>query len=95
VPSLAEPFGTVAAEALASGTPAVVTDSGGMREYVTAGRSGEVVPPGRPDQLADALERVLAHAGEMSGAAREDAARFAPARAAGETAALLRESAGR
>ena len=46
VPSLVEPFGTVAAEALAAGTPAVVTDSGGMPEYVTSGRSGEVVPPG-------------------------------------------------
>ena len=60
VPSLVEPFGTVAAEALAAGTPAVVTDSGGMPEYVTPGRSGEVVPPGDPEQLADALERVLA-----------------------------------
>jgi glycosyltransferase involved in cell wall biosynthesis len=95
VPSLSEPFGTVAAEALAAGTPAVVTDSGGMPEYVTAGRSGEVVAPGRPDELADALERVLARAREMGDAAREDAARFAPARAARETAALLRESAGR
>ncbi len=95
VPSLSEPFGTVAAEALAAGTPAVVTDSGGMPEYVTAGRSGEVVPPSRPDQLADALERVLARAGEMGDTAREDAARFAPAQAAQETAALLRETAGR
>lgn len=95
VPSLAEPFGTVAAEAMAAGTPAVVTDSGGMPEYVTPGRSGEVVPPGRPDELADALERVLARAPEMTEAARQDAARFSPAHAACETAALLRESAGR
>jgi glycosyltransferase involved in cell wall biosynthesis len=95
VPSLVEPFGTVAAEALAAGTPAVVTDSGGMPEYVASGRSGEVVAPGRPDELAAALERVLARAPEMADAARADAARFAPARAARETAALLRESAGR
>jgi glycosyltransferase involved in cell wall biosynthesis len=95
VPSLVEPFGTVAAEALAAGTPAVVTDSGGMPEYVRAGRSGEVVPPGRPDQLAAALERVLARAPAMADAAREDAARFATPQAARETAALLRESAGR
>ena len=95
VPSLSEPFGTVAAEALAAGTPAVVTDSGGMREYVRPGHSGEVVPPGRPDELAGALARVLARAGEMGDAAREDAARFAPAQAASETAALLRESAER
>ncbi len=95
VPSLSEPFGTVAAEALAAGTPAVVTDSGGMPEYVTPGRSGEVVPVGRPDQLADALARVLARGSEMSAAARADAARFAPAGAARETAKLLREAAGR
>ena len=95
VPSLVEPFGTVAAEALAAGTPAVVTDSGGMPEYVVSGRSGEVVRPGRPDELAAALERVLERAPAMAEAAREDAARFATGRAAAETAALLRESAER
>ena len=95
VPSLAEPFGTVAAEALAAGTPAVVTDSGGMPEYVTPGRSGEVVPPGEPEQLAAALERVLAEAPAMADAARADVARFAVAPAARETAALLKESARR
>jgi glycosyltransferase involved in cell wall biosynthesis len=95
VPSISEPFGTVAAEALAAGTPAVVTESGGMPEYVTPGRSGEVVPPGRPDELADALERVLARAHEMGDTAREDASRFAPAEAARQTAALLHEAAGR
>ncbi|HYH59396.1 MAG TPA: glycosyltransferase family 4 protein [Thermoleophilaceae bacterium] len=91
VPSLREPFGTVAAEALAAGTPAVVTDSGGMPEYVTAGRSGEVVPPGDPEALAAALERVLARADEMADAARADAARFATPGVAREMAALLRE----
>ena len=95
VPSLVEPFGTVAAEALAAGTPAVVTDSGGMPEYVTAGRSGEIVPPGRPDQLADALERVLA-ARRRDGRRGTRGRRALRTRAGGqETAALLREAAGR
>jgi glycosyltransferase involved in cell wall biosynthesis len=94
-PSLVEPFGTVAAEALAAGTPAVVTASGGMPEYVTPGRSGEVVPPGDAARLAGALERVLADASTMANGAREDAARFATPRAARETAALLRQTAGR
>ena len=93
VPSRAEPFGTVAAEALAAGTPAVVTDSGGMPEYVTPGRSGAVVEPGRPDALAAALEEVLGRASAMAAAARADAARFATPRAAAATAALLRETA--
>ena len=93
VPSLVEPFGTVAAEALAAGTPAVVTDSGGMPEYVMPGRSGAVVPPGDPARLAQGIERVLARSGEMADAARADVARFAPAHAAAETAKLLREAA--
>jgi glycosyltransferase involved in cell wall biosynthesis len=93
VPSHAEAFGTVAAEALAAGTPAVVTDSGGMREYVTPGRSGAVVAPGQPQALAGALEAVLGRAADMAAAAREDAAQFATARAARQTAALLRETA--
>jgi glycosyltransferase involved in cell wall biosynthesis len=92
-PSLVEPFGTVAAEALAAGTPAVVTASGGMPEYVTPGRSGEVVPPADPAGLAAALERVLANAPAMADAARADAARFATPEAARATAALLRETA--
>jgi glycosyltransferase involved in cell wall biosynthesis len=95
VPSLAEPFGTVAAEALAAGTPAVVTDSGGMPEYVVPGRNGEVVPPGDPEQLATALARILPRAGELREASRESVARFRTPRAAREMAALLREAAGR
>jgi glycosyltransferase involved in cell wall biosynthesis len=94
-PSLLEPFGTVAAEALAAGTAAVVTDSGGMADYVVPGRNGDVVPPGHPQRLADALERVLPRAAGMADAARADAARFATERVAREMAALLCESAGR
>ena len=95
VPSIAEPFGTVAAEALAAGTPAVVTDSGGMPEYVVAGRNGDVVAPGDPAQLADALARVIPRADEMRDAARESAARFRTHRAAREMLAVLGEAARR
>lgn len=93
VPSHVEAFGMVAVEALAAGTPAVVTDSGGMPEYVVPGRNGDVVPPREPRRLAEALERVLARAPDMAEAARADAARFAPARAAAEMGALLRQTA--
>lgn len=95
VPSLVEPFGTVAAEALAAGTPAVVTDSGGMREYVVSGENGEVVPPSDSEALAAALERTLPRAGEMEDAARAAAARFATGRVAADLARLLHEAAGR
>jgi len=38
VPSIYEPFGLVALEAMASGCPCVVADTGGLREVVPAGR---------------------------------------------------------
>jgi glycosyltransferase involved in cell wall biosynthesis len=44
-------------EAAACGTPAVVTDIAGHRDAVLDGRSGLLVQ--HPDQLADALGRVL------------------------------------
>ena len=45
-------------EAILLGTPVVSTDVGGMREIVTDGVSGRLVPPGRPDALADALDEL-------------------------------------
>ena len=76
VPSHVEAFGTVAAEALAAGTPVVATRSGGLQEYVVPGRNGELVMPGDVEGLAEAIQRVLAKASSMAGAAREDAAHF-------------------
>jgi glycosyltransferase involved in cell wall biosynthesis len=76
LPSHVEAFGTVAAEALAAGTPVVATRSGGVQEYVVPGRNGELVMPGDVEGLADALRRVLPQASSMADAAREDAARF-------------------
>ena len=55
VPSIYEPFGIVALEAAALGTPLVVAKSGGLAEFVTTGISGRVVEPGDPDALAEAL----------------------------------------
>ncbi len=37
VPSIYEPFGLVALEAMASGCPCIVADTGGLREVVPAG----------------------------------------------------------
>jgi glycosyltransferase involved in cell wall biosynthesis len=92
VPSRREPFGTVAAEALAAGTPVVATRSGGMAEYVVPGRNGALVAPGEPDALADALESVLERAASMSAAALEDAGRFSSDRVADLVADALREA---
>jgi glycogen(starch) synthase len=38
VPSIYEPFGLVALEAMASGCPTIVADTGGLREVVPAGQ---------------------------------------------------------
>jgi glycosyltransferase involved in cell wall biosynthesis len=76
LPSHQEPFGTVLAEAMAVGTPVVASDVGGLREVVRDGVTGRLVPPGRPDQLAAAVDEVLARRDEMGTAAREHARRF-------------------
>ena len=57
-PSIYEPFGLVAIEAMACGTPVVVGDTGGLREIV-AGGHGLRFTPQDADELADELERVL------------------------------------
>ena len=49
--------------AQAFGAPVVVTDVGGLPEYVDDGRTGIVVPPADPQALAAALVRVLREPG--------------------------------
>lgn len=76
LPSYAEPFGTVLAEAMAAGTPVVATTVGGLPEVVSDGVDGVLVPPGRPDALAAGVIRVLAHRDEMGPRAAQAARRF-------------------
>jgi starch synthase len=59
-PSVYEPFGLINLEAMACGTPVVASAVGGILEVVENGVTGLLVPPGRPDHLAQALNRVLA-----------------------------------
>ena len=94
-PSLSESFGAVAAEALAAGTPAVVTEASGIAEQIRPGGTGDVVPPGDPERLAAALERTLDGAAEMADAARASVGPFETGRVARELARLLREAAGK
>ena len=48
-----------AVEALSVGVPMVATAVGGVPEVVRDGENGLLVPPGRPDELADAIRRIL------------------------------------
>ncbi|MFM2308956.1 MAG: hypothetical protein RLY87_1077 [Chloroflexota bacterium] len=54
-PSLYEPFGIVALEAMALRCPVVVSDTGGLREVVRPGATGLLVPPDDVLALADAI----------------------------------------
>jgi glycogen(starch) synthase len=59
VPSIYEPFGLVALEAMASGCPCIVADTGGLREVVPHGEVGLRFRAGDPDGLVDVTARVL------------------------------------
>jgi glycosyltransferase involved in cell wall biosynthesis len=59
LPSRAEPFGMVVAEALACGRPVVASAVGGIPEIVEDGRCGVLVPPDDPDAIARAVSRML------------------------------------
>jgi glycogen(starch) synthase len=60
VPSIYEPFGLVALEAMASGCPCIVADTGGLREVVPpGGRVGLRFNGGDADHLGVMIERLL------------------------------------
>ncbi len=71
VPSHYEPFGLVAIEAMASRTPVVASQVGGLRYTVVPGMTGFLVPPRDEVAFATAIDRVLAlsawrdHLGEL------------------------------
>jgi len=58
-----EGFPITILEAMAAGRPVVATRVGGCAEAVLDGRTGLVVPPDDPDELAGAILRVLADPG--------------------------------
>ena len=59
VPSIYEPFGLVALEAMASGCPCIVADTGGLREVVPHEEAGLRFRAHDPDALAEVAIRVL------------------------------------
>ena len=72
VPSRIEPFGLVAAEAMACGTPVVVADAGALPEVVDFGKCGIVVKKDDPSDLARGIRRALTEdTTEMASRARK------------------------
>lgn len=58
-PSLYEPFGIVALEAMAFGTPLLVADTGGLREIVRHGENGAMMYTGDVESLINQLRWLL------------------------------------
>jgi glycogen(starch) synthase len=59
VPSLFEPFGIVALEAMAAKSPVVASDTGGLSEIIEHDVTGVKVYPNNPDSLAWGITKVL------------------------------------
>jgi D-inositol-3-phosphate glycosyltransferase len=61
VPSHYEPFGLVAIEAMASGTPVVASDVGGLQFTVVPEQTGLLAPPKDEAAFAVAIDRILSN----------------------------------
>ncbi len=59
LPSTSEGFSIATIQAMAAGLPVIVTRSGGPQEIVTHNDDGWMVEPGRPDEIADAVARLV------------------------------------
>jgi len=95
-PSLYEPFGIVALEAMAAGVPVVTSDIGGFREVVRPGETGIHTWANNPDSLAWGILEVLRNPEEAALRARramkEVKARFAWDKVADQALAVYREA---
>ena len=92
IPSRSENLPLAALEGLAAGLPVVASDVGGLPEIVKPGRTGWLVRPEDPEQLADTLSRVgdSAILQKMSANARLAATAFDQSRMAKRVHAIYR-----
>lgn len=79
LPTVQEGFGLVFAEAMAAGLPIVACRAAAVPEVVVDGRTGLLVSPRKPDELAKAMETLLTNAAlraELSAAGRRRVEEF-------------------
>jgi mannosylfructose-phosphate synthase len=62
LPSLFEPFGMTALEAMACGTPVVASKFGGIKDVIVPGENGLLVDPTDPGEFAGAMLELLDNA---------------------------------
>nr|WP_242841691.1 glycosyltransferase [Desulfitibacter alkalitolerans] len=58
-PSTSETYGNVVLEAMASGLPVVAADAGGVKENLIQMYNGIAFTPGSPDEMAEAISRLI------------------------------------
>ena len=98
LPSYVEGHSNVILEALAAGVPCVASDVPGIRETMTDGREGILVPAKDPDALARAAARILSDAEtwrSMSRNAQARAAEFSWDKIAAEYESVLLRAEGK
>ena len=97
-PTLHEPFGLVPLEAALFGKPSIVSNLGGMKEFVTPEETGIVVNPLDPKEVAGAISRLIEDdqlAYEMGTRARDRVLKeFCVEKSTEKIAAILNETVG-
>jgi glycosyltransferase involved in cell wall biosynthesis len=71
LPSLYEPFGIAPLEAMLYQLPCIVTDAWALRETVTSGVNGDLVPKGSVEELAGKMLELLSNPGRMATMGRQ------------------------
>ncbi|MEO8090055.1 MAG: glycosyltransferase family 4 protein [Gemmatimonadales bacterium] len=92
-PTTKASFGITLLEAMACGTPLVVSDITGFRELVSGGEEAVLVPMNKPGAWADAIVKLLAdqdRRATMSEAGRAKAAQYAWPRVAAQVLSVYR-----
>lgn len=85
LPSYEEGFGIAALDAMSVGIPVIVSNVGGLPEFIEDGVSGKLFPPANPHKLAELLNEFLASEqlrAQYGAAAQARAAEFSTARMA-------------